>query len=175
MSFLPLRLHRIGVAEPVLPETPLPCIVLGARVFPDGSASDALRDRVVLGVELLHQGRATRLIFTGGTPDGRPTEAAAMRAIALSAGVPDERITLESASTTTLENAARCAELFTEREVLLVTCDFHLARASAIFREAGFTVWPVPSRRLLSRADRARLMTKETAAMLARPSLLKHL
>ena len=51
MSFLPLRLHRIGVAEPVLPEKPLPCIVLGARVFPDGAPSDALRDRVLLGVD----------------------------------------------------------------------------------------------------------------------------
>lgn len=175
MSFLPLRLHRIGAADPVLPEHPLPCIVLGARVFPDGSASDALRDRVLLGVDLLKRGLATRLIFTGGTPDGRPTEAAAMRAIALRAHVTDAQLELESASTTTLENAARCAAQMPEREVLLVTCDFHLARASAIFREAGFTVWPVPSRRLLSRADRARLMTKETAAMLARPSLLKHL
>jgi len=175
MSFLTLRLHRIGAAEPAFPDQPLPCIVLGARVRPDGSPSDALRDRVLLGVELLQRGRATRLIFTGGSPDARPTEAAAMRAIAERAGVSRERIELESASKTTLENAARCAEQLTEREVLLVTCDFHLARASAIFREAGFKVWPVPSKRFISRADRSRLMVKETAAMLARPSLLRHL
>lgn len=175
MSFLPLRLHRIGAAEPVFPQQPLPCIVLGARVRPDGSPSDALRDRVLLGVELLKRGLATRLVFTGGTPDARPTEASAMLTIAQRAGVSRERIELESASTTTLENAARCAEQMSEREVLLVTCDFHLARAAAIFREAGFKVWPVPSKRSISRADRSRLMVKETAAMLARPSLLKHL
>lgn len=175
MSFLPLRLHRLGMAEPAFPARPLPCIVLGARVFADGTASDALRDRVLLGVGLLQRALATRLVFTGGTPDARPAESAVMRALALRAGVEDARIELESASTTTLENAARCAEQVPEREVLLVTCDFHLARAAACFREAGFTVWPVPSRRLLSRASRARLMVKEAAAVLVRPSLLKHL
>lgn len=174
MSFLPLRLHRLGAAEPAFPERPLPCVVLGARVFADGSASDALRDRVLLGVRLLRDGRATRLIFTGGTPDERTAEAVVMRGIALRAGVDEERIELESASMTTLENAAQCAAQLPEREVLLVTCDFHLARAAACFREAGFAVWPVPSKRLLTRAERSRLMVKEAAAVLVRPSLLKH-
>ncbi len=172
LGALAFAVHRVGQVQPSLPPHALPAVVLGARVFPDGHASDALADRVRTGVALLRGGHATRLILSGGSPDSRPTEAAVMRDLALAFGADAAALQLEGASRSTYENAARCAELLTERDVLLVTCDFHLARARAHFHTRGFTVSPVPSKRALRPVDRWRVTLKEVVALLAKPRLL---
>ncbi|MGV3621316.1 MAG: YdcF family protein [Archangium sp.] len=167
-----LQVHRIGRSAVVLPSKPLPAIVLGARVWPDGTPSDALRDRVSTGVKLLLDGHATKLVFSGGSPDQRPTEAAVMQALAIAAKAPPDALELEATSRSTFENARHCAAQIPERTVILVTCDFHLARATAYFRAEGFTVFPVPSRRSLRPVDRWRVTSKEALALLWRPRLL---
>jgi uncharacterized SAM-binding protein YcdF (DUF218 family) len=172
---LGVHVHRTGKRAPRFPERPLTAVVLGALVHPDGRPSDALVDRVHVGVSLLKEGRAHRLILSGGAVDSRPSEAQTMARIANSLGATDSQLVLESASRSTFENAARSAELLAasgEKEVLLVTCDFHLARASAHFRAVGLEVWPVPSPRSLRTRDRVRLTGKELAALLRRPWLI---
>lgn len=165
-----LHVHRTARQAARLPPAPLPAIVLGARVWPDGTASDALRDRVSTGVALLKAGHATRLVLTGGSPDGRPTEASVMERLARDAGAIE--VQLEAASLSTFDNARHCAALMPERAVILVTCDFHLARAGAYFRSEGFTVWLVGSQRALRPVDRWRVTLKEAVALLVRPRLL---
>ncbi len=165
------RIHRFGQGRHPLPESPLPAIVLGARVFADGTPSQALVDRVRVGAALYQRGTASSLLFTGGSPDQRRTEAEVMLQLARDAGVPRECCRLESASRSTYDNARFCAAEFPEREVLLVTCDFHLYRACAQFRAQGFTVWPVASRRRLSTVDRVRVTAQEVSSLLRHPSL----
>lgn len=175
---LGVHVHRTGQRAPALPQRPLTAIVLGARVYRDGAPSPALVDRVALGVWLLVQGRARRLLLSGGSPDGRPSEAAAMARLARDAGAPLEALELEEKSRSTFENARECAALLRQRgesEVLLVSCDFHLARAGAHFRRHGFTVWPVPSPRRLTAVDRVMVTSKEALSLLRRPWLLRHL
>lgn len=172
IAALAWHVHRVGQAAPRFPPQPLPAVVLGARVYGDGRPSNALVDRVTTGVALLKSGRASLLVLSGGTPDARPNEAAVMRALALSMGAVPEQLVLEAQSRTTAENAARCAELLEAREVLLVTCDFHVVRARAHFHTRGFVVWPVPSKRTLRPVDRWRVTLKEVAGLLRRPQLL---
>lgn len=175
---LGLHVHRVGRRAPSFPAQPVTAIVLGARVYPDGRPSPALVDRVALGVSLLKQGRVRRLLLSGGAPDDRPTEASVMARLAREAGAPSDALELEASSRSTFENARECAALLLargEREVLLVSCDFHLARAAAHFRRRGFGVWPVPSARSLTAADRLMVTSKEALSLLRRPWLLTHL
>jgi uncharacterized SAM-binding protein YcdF (DUF218 family) len=170
---LGVLVHRFGAREPRFPSRPLTAIVLGARVTPAGLPSPALEDRVRVGVELLQRGHAERLVLSGGTPDGRPTEASVMRQLALSLGAREEQLVLEPHSRSTFENARHCAALLAPDEpVLVVSCDFHLARATAHFRAHRRTVWPVPSTRSLRAADRLMVTSKEVIALLRRPWLL---
>jgi uncharacterized SAM-binding protein YcdF (DUF218 family) len=179
LSFgLGLHVHRTGRRSSTFPPRPLTAVVLGARVHPDGTPSPALIDRVAVGVALLREGRASRLLFSGGSPDGRPTEAAIMARVARELGATDEALSLEPHSRSTFENAARSAQWLSaqgEREILLVTCDFHLARAAAHFRTHGLTVWPVASRRSLTTADRLMVTGKELAGLIRRPWLITRL
>jgi uncharacterized SAM-binding protein YcdF (DUF218 family) len=172
---LGLRIHRVGQREPRFPPGPLTAVVLGARVYEDGTPSPALEDRVATGVRLLREGRADRLVFTGGSIRGRPSEASVMAQLARALGAPEAALLLEDQSRSTFENAARTAQLIGSGEVLLVTCDFHLARASAYFRGRGFTVWPMPSRRRLTAASRLMVTAKEVVGLLRRPNLIVRL
>lgn len=175
---LGIHVHRTGRKNAAFPSHALTAVVLGARVHADGTPSPALIDRVAVGVALLRDGRANRLLFSGGSPDGRPTEAETMARLARDLGATDELLSLETSSRSTFENAARSAEWLAargEREILLVSCDFHLARAGAHFRTHGLTVWPVPSRRSLTTADRLMVTGKELAGLLRRPWLITRL
>jgi len=171
-----LRVHLVGRRAPRFPARPLTAVVLGARVHPDGTPSPALVDRVRVAVALLKEGRAQRLLLSGGSPDDRPTEAAVMERLALELGAPADGLVLETKSRSTFENAARSVEsLGGEQEVLLVSCDFHLARATAHFRRRGLTVWPVPSPRALAAGQRLIVTAKELLALLRRPWLIARL
>lgn len=116
-------------------------IVLGAAFRRDGTPSPAMRRRARHAARLFAEGRAPRLILTGG-PTGASgvSEAAAMARIALAAGVPEDCLVLESAARSTLENARRTAALMRRhgwRQALLVTDAFHMPRARRVFRTHG--------------------------------------
>jgi len=77
-------------------------VVFGAPVEPDGSPSEALQDRVNLGVELYQQKLGKKLIFTGGQgPDEPINEAELMRRMAMDAGIPSADIEMDRDGTTT--------------------------------------------------------------------------
>ncbi|MFO0596739.1 MAG: YdcF family protein [Myxococcaceae bacterium] len=169
------RVHRLGRSGVMVPRRRTG-VVLGALVWPDGRASDALVDRVRVAVELLHAGHVERLILTGGSPDGRVTEAHVMAQLAQSHGARPDQLVLEDQARSTFDNARLCAALLAkdgEREVVLVTCDFHVARSLAQFHAHEISAVAVPSPRRLARLDRVRVTLRESLALLRRPHLLR--
>ena len=172
---LGLFVHRFGTRTRALPQFPMTAVILGARVHADGTPSPALVDRVRLGVDLLRRGHANRLVLSGGSPDARPSEAETMRRLAISFGATDAQLVLEEASRSTFENARFTAQLLGAAEVILVTCDFHLARATAHFRSHRCIIWPVPSTRVLRASDRLMVTSKEVIALVRRPWLISRL
>lgn len=130
-------LDRAGVGEPPPDAAAFDAIVvLGCGVRPDGTASRSLTRRARLGARLLREGRAPRIVFTGGVGTHPPSEAQAARAAAECDGpLPDEAVILEERSTSTHENASEAARLLpTARRVLVVSDTYHLVRARRIFR-----------------------------------------
>jgi uncharacterized SAM-binding protein YcdF (DUF218 family) len=136
-------------------------IVLGGAE--DGRAADDRRElaglneaaeRYTEAVALTRRLPAARLVFTGGSGallrNEAPEADAALRLLE-ALGVPRERITLESRSRDTYENAVFTARLLAPKpgeRWLLVTSASHMPRAIGCFRKAGFAVeaWPVDHR-----------------------------
>jgi uncharacterized SAM-binding protein YcdF (DUF218 family) len=108
-------------------------VVAGCRVMPDGTPSDALRDRVRLAAALWHDGAAPVLVLTGGVGAFSPSEAAAAAALAAELGVPESAMILESASTSTEENARLAALHTPARSVLVVSDAYHVFRVRRVF------------------------------------------
>lgn len=116
-ALLLLHLFSFGATDYARPAKAI--VVFGARVYEDGSASLALRDRVRHGIILYKAGLAPKLILSGA-----PDEVPAMRQMALAAGVPESALVCDDAglnSFATLENLK-------VRNVVAVSHYYHLAR-----------------------------------------------
>jgi uncharacterized SAM-binding protein YcdF (DUF218 family) len=117
-------------------------VVLGCRVDDVGLPSQRMRRRVALAVALYRDGRAPLLVLSGGGL-GPVAEAAAMRDLALAAGIPAAALLLEPDSRDTLANAINTARLLKaagKSRIVLVTDRLHLPRAALLFRRAGLDI-----------------------------------
>ena len=115
-------------------------IVLGAQVKEDGTPSVALERRLTAALESYRQDR--QLIIVCGAQGGnepRP-EGDVMRDWLLERGVPAEDVVAETASFNTRENLTHAKAIMEERglrEALVVTSDYHVARALVLCRQVG--------------------------------------
>lgn len=95
------------------------------------------RARTLEAVRLYQEGWAPLLIFSGAAKDvDSPSNAAAMRDIAISRGVPPDVLVLDESSLTTRQNAnvvSNIVEAFDFHSVILVTSPYHQRRAYAEF------------------------------------------
>jgi uncharacterized SAM-binding protein YcdF (DUF218 family) len=143
-----------------LPGADLPAptgiIVLGGALEEDitfarhSPALLAAASRLTAAVALARRFPQARLVFTGGSASFRPTElseADGVRDLWLSLGVPPERMTFETKSKNTWENAIFTRDLVQPKPNetwLLVTSAWHMPRSMGIFRRAGFNVTAYP-------------------------------
>jgi uncharacterized SAM-binding protein YcdF (DUF218 family) len=108
-------------------------------------------DRVLEAARLWREGRAPRVVTTGGRFDAseRPRTQASETAELLGfLGVPSEAIVEERRSRNTRENAVEARAVLEPlgvRRILLVTSALHMQRAAALFRAQGFEVIPAPT------------------------------
>ena len=115
-------------------------IVLGAQVKEDGTPSVALERRLTAALESYRQER--QLIIVCGAQGGnepRP-EGDVMRDWLLERGVPAKDVVAETESFNTRENLTHAKAIMEERglgEALVVTSDYHVARALVLCRQVG--------------------------------------
>ena len=115
-------------------------IVLGAQVKSDGTPSVALERRLTLALEI-YQTQVQSVIVCGAHGGDEPaTEASVMRAWLLERGVLPEHVFEEPQSFNTrenLENAKKIMEQNGLSRALVITSDYHVARALALCRDVG--------------------------------------
>lgn len=115
-------------------------IILGAQWRPEGP-SDVLRRRLDKAVEYLNANSDTIVIVSGGRGSDEPiSEAAGMRQYLVNAGISDERILMEDASTSTQENLTFSGRLLDKENdrVVIVTNNFHVFRALRLAEKQGY-------------------------------------
>lgn len=123
-------------------------IVLGAAVR-KGQPSPAFAGRIQYAVELRTQGRAPKLLFTGGLGHGDSVpEAEIAKTAALNAGVPAADVLTETVSTKTWENiteARRLMQAHGLRSAIIVSDPYHLYRAQLMADDAGIAATTSPT------------------------------
>lgn len=96
--------------------------------------------RTAEAVALYKQGYAPELLFSGAAQDrSGPSNAAAMRSIAISKGVPSENIKIEENAANTTQNANNSAGVIRQdgaHSIILVTSPYHQRRAGIEFSRA---------------------------------------
>jgi vancomycin permeability regulator SanA len=129
-------------------ETADAAVILGAKVYPDGTLSAALEDRVLTGLRLFKEGRVRFLILSGGVEPGGLSEPRAM-AHALENYVPQSCLILDEGGANTLcsaQNSRRIAEeMGFSRKLLVVSQYYHNARVKMVFEREGTVCYTVPA------------------------------
>lgn len=117
-------------------------IVLGAQVKPSGEPSLQLQWRIDAAAKAWKE-RESLIVVCGARGANEPaTEASVMRDELIKQGVREDVILMDEESFNTRQNIANAAKLLEGREVnhvLVVTSDYHLARAMAIAEDAGLS------------------------------------
>ena len=118
-------------------------IVLGAQILPDGEPNRILKTRLDLAVSAYQA--APRLIVCCGAQgaDEPAPEGEVMRDYVIAHGVPAEYVLAETNSYNTYENLANARKLLPDsvKTVLIVTSDYHIARAIWIAGNQGMTAY----------------------------------
>lgn len=200
IGILPLGLLLIAPLEARHPPAPALGAVAGIIVLGGGEEADrwaasgaiALNEageRFLAGIALAHRFPEARLVFTGGTPSligAGPATKTLAETIFAAGGIAPERIVIEDRARNTAENASLTQALLAAQgeEVnapwILVTSAFHMPRAMASFKAAGWdnlTPWPTDFRGGVFRArigwhlsrnlDELNLAAKEWVGLLA--------
>ena len=141
-------------------------IILGARTEGD-QATPLFEERIQAGLDLYHEGKVKKLLFTG--QPGEPPQALVARRIALEAGVPEQDILVEIRSRRTLENLRYARELLPDGATVLIVSDpLHLKRAMLMAGDLGLVAAPAPATatRVRGLTSRMRFLFRETLATL---------
>ncbi len=162
VTFLPVGDWAIAPLEDRFP-VPVPppervdgIIVLGGAVDEVVSAArgsvklNESGTRMTDAVRVARKYPSARIVLTGGSSsvlETGPAEAGVMQQFFLAEGIDAARITLESKSRTTFENAVFSQALVQPKPSetwLLVTSAAHMPRSVGCFRRAGWNVIPYP-------------------------------
>jgi vancomycin permeability regulator SanA len=128
---------QTSITEIPSEEPPRVAIVFGAGVRSDGSPKDALYDRIVTAVELYRSGRVRKLLMSGDNPTHQYDEPTAMKQTAMELGVPEADIVPDFAGRRTYDTCYRAKEIFEVQKAILVTQEFHQARALYLCQNLG--------------------------------------
>lgn len=117
-------------------------LILGAKVTGD-TPSAILRDRLDKGCELYFAGVADRIIMSGDHGRVNYDEVNAMKAYAVSKGVPEEHIFTDHAGFDTYDSVYRAKKIFLCEKIVVVTQQFHINRAVFLASSVGLEAYGV--------------------------------
>jgi vancomycin permeability regulator SanA len=112
-------------------------LVLGAKVYDNGRISPIFQDRIDTALDLYEKGSVKKILISGdhGRPDYDEVNAA--KDYFLEKGVKAEDIFLDHAGFDTYDSVYRARDIFVATSLIVVTQDFHLARALYIADKLG--------------------------------------
>lgn len=117
-------------------------VVLGNKVDADGKPSPRLLARLNAALRLYQQGAADYIIVSGGVGATGHDEAEVMGRYLTDAGVPTDRIIVDSAGVNTAATATNASQIMADQQwesAIVVSQFFHLSRTKLAFRQRGIT------------------------------------
>lgn len=117
-------------------------IVLGTSAhLSNGSDNLYFINRIDAAVKLIAAGKVRKLILSGDNRVDLYNEPKDMRKALLKKGVPDSCIVLDYAGLRTFDSMVRCKEVFGQDSVIVISQQFHNARALFIASKIGLTAF----------------------------------
>jgi len=155
---------RVYVRAEDVPPRPV-AIVFGAGLWPDGSLTPVLADRVAGAVDLYRAGTVRKLLCSGDNRFVYYNEPQRMLEYAERLGVPSEDIVLDYAGRRTYDTCYRARAIFGVERAVVVTQRFHVARTLYLCDALGVDAVALVADRQDYSARRVVWETREYLAM----------
>ncbi len=120
-----------------------PVLVLGAGIYSDGEPTAVLEGRLRAALDLYRAGKVTWFLVSGDNRAANYNEPQAMRRWLLKQGVPPDLVIADYAGRRTYDSLKRADVVFGLRHLVVVTSDFHMARAIYVGRNQGLDIYGV--------------------------------
>ncbi len=105
-------------------------LVLGtSKKTVNGESNTFFENRIIAASELFKQGRVKKLLLSGDNRTKYYNEPNDMRKALLEKGIPESAILLDTAGFRTIESVHRCATVYNQRDIVIITQEFHAFRA----------------------------------------------
>lgn len=114
-------------------------ILLGSLVFPSGNLSRVMQLRADKAIELYNAGTVKRILVSGDHGTKEYDEVNGIKNYLEKHGVPKQDIFLDHAGFNTYDSMVRAKEVFKVDDAVIVTQEFHLARALYIADRIGIS------------------------------------
>ena len=126
-------------------------------------SGQAMRRRVAAAVKLQSEFQDLIFILTGGIVKNRPcSEAEAMRALLIEAGVDSEHIFIEDKSKNTLQNIINCVRIIRKitgsQNVIVCSDNYHILRCRLLLYLMGISTIYRPMPKAITEVGRMRWM-----------------
>ncbi len=116
-------------------------IILGARVYQNGSMSDILKDRILTALELYDSGKVKKILASGDHGRKEYDEVNTIKDFLLKNNVKPEDLFMDHAGFDTYDSLYRAKAIFKVESALIITQAFHLPRAVYIGRRLGIDAY----------------------------------
>ena len=126
-----------------LPVVHAPLLILGAGVLPNQRPSQLLKARLDTGLKLFKEGKGDWFIVSGDNRTANYNEPRVMRKWLLDHGVPAALVVSDFAGKRTYDSLTRAQTVFGVEKIIIVTSNFHLARAMFIAKKIGLDAYGV--------------------------------
>ncbi|WP_347957620.1 SanA/YdcF family protein [Gordonia aichiensis] len=130
---------RVVGAGDLPDDAPRTMIVLGAKVR-DGRVGDYVGARLDVVVDAYRDGRVDRIVNSGNDADSAGNEVRVMRAYLEAHGIPATAIVDDPLGLNTNATCRRAATMYDVSAAMIVTQNFHIARAVTLCRAWGIDV-----------------------------------
>lgn len=123
-------------------------VVFGARVYPNGTVSATVRDRMDTALDLYKRGIVKKILITGGVDADGIDETKGMLNYGISQGVPASAFVRDNKGDNTDASVKNTTEYFRQHDitkVLAVSKYYHLPRIKMAYRAEHFNVRTVPA------------------------------
>ena len=156
---------RVYASIEEVPPRPV-ALVLGAGLWPDGSLTPILADRVVTAAHLYREGKVQKLLCSGDNRRVDYNEPQAMKDYAMRLGVPEDDIVLDYAGRRTYDSCYRARAIFGVDRLVAVTQRFHTARSLYTCDTLGIDAVAVTANRRVYSSEQVIWKTREYLALL---------
>ena len=119
-------------------------LVLGCGVYPDGSLSPMLRDRLELAGNVFSLSSDTKLLMSGDHGKENYNEVRAMKDFEINNGYAESSdIFMDHAGFSTYDSMYRAKEVFGAKKIIIISNTYHLYRALYIAESLGLEAYGV--------------------------------